>query len=80
MRKTILMVMASLCLVVLLTTGCNEEKDLQLGKMEEQINIKSPVNMVGLFYFHNLKIGIVFCGVLCFKIYDKFIRFHICIH
>ena len=38
MRKAILtMVMASLCLVVFLTTGCNEEKDLQLGKMEEQI-------------------------------------------
>ena len=38
MRKAILtMVMASLCLVIFLTTGCNEEKDLQLGKMEEQI-------------------------------------------
>ena len=73
MRKTILMVMASLRLVVLSTTGCNEEKDIQLGKMEEQINIKSPVNMDGRFYFHNFKIGIVFCGVLCFKIYDKFI-------
>ena len=39
MRKTVLtMVMALLCLmIVFLTTGCNEEKDLQLGKMEEQI-------------------------------------------
>jgi len=37
MRKTILMVMASLCLVTFLATGCNEEKDIQLGKMEEQI-------------------------------------------
>ena len=38
MRKAIsTMVMVSLCLVIFLTTGCNEEKDLQLGKMEEQI-------------------------------------------
>ena len=43
MRRTISrMVMASLCLVIiLLTTGCNfsfdEEKDIQIGKMEEQI-------------------------------------------
>lgn len=37
MRKAILMVIIPLCLVVFLTTGCNEEKDLQLGKMEEQI-------------------------------------------
>ena len=43
MRTTILkMVTASLCLlIILLTTGCNfsfdEEKDIQLGKMEEQI-------------------------------------------
>ena len=43
MRRTILkMVMASLCLmIIMLTTGCNfnsdEEKDIQIGKMEEQI-------------------------------------------
>ena len=39
MRKTISkMVMALLCLmIIMLTAGCNEEKDLQLGKMEEQI-------------------------------------------
>ena len=39
MRKTVLtMVMALLCLmIVFLTTGCNEEKDIQLGKMEEQV-------------------------------------------
>jgi len=43
MRRTILkMVTASLCLmIIMLTTGCNfsfdEEKDIQLGKMEEQI-------------------------------------------
>ena len=41
MRKTILMVMASLCLVIFSTTGCNfsfdREQDIQLGKMEEQI-------------------------------------------
>ena len=43
MHKTIAkMVMASLCLmIILLTIGCdfsfNEEKDLQIGKMEEQI-------------------------------------------
>ena len=39
MRKTVhIMVMALLCLMIMfLTTGCNEEKDLQLGKMEEQV-------------------------------------------
>ncbi len=39
MRKTISkMVMALLCLmIIMLTAGCNEEKDLQIGKMEEQI-------------------------------------------
>ena len=43
MRKTIpKMVTAFLCLVIItLTTGCNfsfdQERDLQLGKMEEQI-------------------------------------------
>ena len=41
MLKTILMVMASLCLVIFLTSGCNfsfdQERDLQLGKMDEQI-------------------------------------------
>ena len=37
MRKSILtMAIVSLCLLFLLT-GCNEEKNLQLGKMEEQI-------------------------------------------
>jgi len=39
MRKTISkMVTALLCLmIIMLTAGCNEEKDLQIGKMEEQI-------------------------------------------
>ena len=40
MRKTVLtMVTALLCLIItmFLTTGCNEEKDIQLGKMEEQV-------------------------------------------
>ena len=43
MRKTISkMVMTSLCLlIIMLTAGCNfsfdEEKDIQIGKMEEQI-------------------------------------------
>ena len=38
MRKTYsILILVVLCLVIFLTTGCNEEKDLQLGKMEEQI-------------------------------------------
>ena len=40
MRKTILtMVTALLCLtaIVFSTSGCNEEKNIQLGKMEEQV-------------------------------------------
>lgn len=41
MRKTIFMVTALLCLTIMFsTTGCifdDEEKDIQLGKMEEQI-------------------------------------------
>ena len=39
MRKSVLtMVMALLCLmIVFLTTGCNEEQDIQLGKLEEQV-------------------------------------------
>ena len=39
MRKSILtMVIVSLCLLFI-CGGCNEEKDLQIGKMEEQIKI-----------------------------------------
>jgi len=38
MRKLYsILILVILCLVIFSTTGCNEEKDLQLGKMEEQI-------------------------------------------
>jgi len=38
MRKIYsILILVILCLVIFSTTGCNEEKDLQLGKMEEQV-------------------------------------------
>lgn len=38
MRKTYsILILVVLCLVVLLTAGCNEEIDIQLGKLEEQV-------------------------------------------
>jgi uncharacterized lipoprotein NlpE involved in copper resistance len=62
MRKTIfVMVMALLCLVLM--TGCNNEKDKQIGKMEEQLKslrfenaklkkevVKSEINDTGKDY------------------------------